>query len=357
MSTAAWNTARELRIKLKELSLNLEPEKGKHSKYYYYWLPKSVVNLRDLTILELSGLELGYSFSFPSLKSLSLKDVGLAYNVKNDVLSKSLLDCPSLEKLFLSSCYKFSSHHPLRLQSSSLKLMEIKSNVSLQVEAINLEYLVLDLVCFGEINISACKAIRNLSLINCEWGKTDQSSFEDLVSNLPHLENLTLDTKYYKSGLERLKISSQHLKSFKFSNGNYMIKDVTIKSTPKLTSFCYEGNMNCNISLESPNLLNGKIVIKDYPPNYDTNWFINMINFFLNLNCSWNIVTLHVFSDEALIMPDNCKRICHSPLLNWKHVRVITRTRYTVRKSDLRYVLMWISPSLKTLSINGEDIF
>ncbi|XP_030487741.2 probable FBD-associated F-box protein At1g32375 isoform X1 [Cannabis sativa] len=346
--------------KVKELSVDLNPGKGKNYGYYYYCLPRIVVNLRALTILELSGIELGYSFSFPCLKLLSLKDVRLADNVKNDVISKSLLDCLSLEKLFLTSCHSLSTHHPLQVKSSSLKFMKIRSDVSLQVEADNLESLVIYRASYGELNLSACKAIRKLVLYCCDFRMTDQLPVQDLITSLPLLEELTFDNSYCKWQFEHLTISNQHLKSFKLINVNCeskMIKVVTIKASPNLVSFGYEGYINCSISVESPNSLNGKFVFKDHHHNYDTNWFISMIDFFLSLNCSWNSLTLHLSSDKALIMPDNCKRICCSVLSNWKHLRVIMDRYSKKRQSNLRDVLMWISPSLETLFVNGEDIF
>uniref|UniRef100_A0A803QUT3 Uncharacterized protein n=1 Tax=Cannabis sativa TaxID=3483 RepID=A0A803QUT3_CANSA len=151
--------------------------------------------------------------------------------------------------------------------------MKITFDVSLQVEAINLESLELCWACLGKINLSSCKAIRNLSLSYCEWDTTTQSSFEDLISNLPLLEDLIFDNSYnYNSGLKHLRISNQHLKSIKLLNVNSendMIKLITIKSVPKLVSFCCEGNINCNISIESPNILNGKFVIRDIHHNYN----------------------------------------------------------------------------------------
>ncbi|KAM6542078.1 hypothetical protein CsatB_006525 [Cannabis sativa] len=197
---------------------------------------------------------------------------------------------------------------------------------------------------------------------------TDQSSFEELITSLPLLEDLTIDNSYHKSGLEHLTISNQHLKSLKLRKMNEesdMIKVVTIKSVPNLVSFCYKGNINCNISIESTNLLNGEFVISDHHHKYDTNWFMSMLSFFMNLNCSWNIVTLRL-SDKALVMPDNCKRLCRSPLAKWKHVRVITRSYIGIasrlvmgclaRKLSLKDVVMWILPSMETLSFNGKDI-
>ncbi|PON68669.1 F-box domain containing protein [Trema orientale] len=73
--------------------------------------------------------------------------------------------------------------------------------------------------------------------------------------------------------------------------------------------------------MESPNLLNGSFEINEWHENYDANWYINLMNFLLNLNCSWNIVSLHVLSEKALMLPENLRRICRSPFLNWKHLK------------------------------------
>ncbi|KAM6594850.1 hypothetical protein CsatA_002553 [Cannabis sativa] len=91
--------------------------------------------------------------------------------------------------------------------------------------------------------------------------------------------------------------------------------------------------------------------------NYDGDWFINMMNFLMNLNCSWNMVTLQVDTAEALIFPKNLKRMFGNlkivspfPLVNWDHLRVFTKCK-PEKESELRDVLLWIFPSLKTLSI------
>uniref|UniRef100_A0A803R4L4 Uncharacterized protein n=1 Tax=Cannabis sativa TaxID=3483 RepID=A0A803R4L4_CANSA len=158
--------------------------------------------------------------------------------------------------------------------------------------------------------------------------------------------------------LDHLKITSQYLKSFNFKYSD-MINVVTIESALDLDYFSYEGYINCRISIDSFNLLNGKIVIFEQQENYDTNWFTNMMKFLSNLNCSWNIVSLHVRKDKALILPENFKTICPSPLLNWKHLRVVIseyRKPY-MKVLDLKDSLMWMSSSLETLSINGKDVF
>ncbi|KAM6576186.1 hypothetical protein CsatB_028023 [Cannabis sativa] len=74
---------------------------------------------------------------------------------------------------------------------------------------------------------------------------------------------------------------------------------VAIESAPELEYVCYEGNINFCISLELSDSLNGKFVILE-ERNYDTNWFNGMRNFLKNLNCSWNMLTLHVHSCSHL---------------------------------------------------------
>lgn len=44
--------------KVKELSLNLKSGEGNSYRFYYYGLPQTVVNAKDLTILELNGVDL-----------------------------------------------------------------------------------------------------------------------------------------------------------------------------------------------------------------------------------------------------------------------------------------------------------
>uniref|UniRef100_A0A803QX41 F-box domain-containing protein n=1 Tax=Cannabis sativa TaxID=3483 RepID=A0A803QX41_CANSA len=319
---------------------------------YYYCLPKTVVfNASCLTVLELSMVELDsrYSFSFPSLKSLSLTLVRFA---DKDVVDGLLLGSPSLEKLWLISC-SLSNDHQLHISSLSLKFLKIRlANIVEQIEAVNLESLDLYCVSFSK-NLSVSKAIRNLSL-TCDW-RMEKSSIEYLISSLPLLENLTLSNCQYL-GLKQIKISSQSLKSFNLNNSYDVEMNVIIESAPKLASFCYVGNIKFSISMESPNLINGTFIIIERRENYNGDWFIDMINFLLNLNCSWNSVSLHVDSAKGLILPENLKRLSHSPLVNWEHLRVFTDYE-PENKSDLRDALMWISPSLKTLSIAKKGIF
>ncbi|XP_062091722.1 FBD-associated F-box protein At2g26860-like isoform X2 [Humulus lupulus] len=288
------------RVKELYLSLNFSFE---DDVTYYYWLPETVVNSRYLTTLELDGFDLdtAYSIRLPALKTLSLKDVVFE---ENNVVVKFLLGCPSLEKLVLSSSYYNFVGHPLRLQSLSLKFMKIKYDgldvVPLEVEAMKLETLVVKGLIFENTKLLACTAIRNLSL-SFDCTNQDTSLLEYVISKLPLLENLTLKNCYYLK-VEHIKISNQQLKILNLKNKYSYEKDYgmnfIIESAPKLVSVCYEGNTNFSITMEPSNLLKGKFVILKQHENYDANWFTKMMNLFLNLNCSWNVVTLHVPSDK-----------------------------------------------------------
>ncbi|XP_062084216.1 uncharacterized protein LOC133790562 [Humulus lupulus] len=231
----------------------------------------------------------------------------------------------------------------------------------LQLEATNLESLVVHRYIFEGTNLSACKAIRNLSL-TFDWSirKLEDPSLplEDVISNLPLLESLTLE-ECARVNLKQNKISNQQLKSLNLKN-MYADRDygmtVIVESAPKLASFSYEGNIKFGISMESFNSLDGKFVIHNLRENCDANEFISMMNFLLNLNCSWSIITLHVLSDKVLIVPENLKRMCPFSSLNWKHLRVKT-DRKPESESKLKESLMWISPTLETLCINEKELF
>ncbi|XP_060968529.1 putative F-box/FBD/LRR-repeat protein At3g49040 [Cannabis sativa] len=122
---------------------------------------------------------------------------------------------------FLSNRWKRMCSNLLQIRSSSLKFLEIRLVeihwILKQIEAINLESLELNGVCFGSLNLSVGKAITNLSL-SCDWRMKESSSLlEYFISNLPLLENLTLGNSGIGS-LKHIKLSNQHLKSFNVNN-------------------------------------------------------------------------------------------------------------------------------------------
>ncbi|KAM6576192.1 hypothetical protein CsatB_028029 [Cannabis sativa] len=355
--------------KIKEISLSI----GKSNRgYYYHCLPKVFLNnTKFLTNLELCGvmLDKSHSFNFPLLKTLSLENIKTSYTVKYEpnVVFKFLLGCPSLEKFRLCWYGLLQIDGMHRLRSLSLKNLELVYTYvkDLQIDAINLESLVLTSNSsifsnsFANINLSTCNKIKVLSMNDLSITHVGVMALNSLISNNPLLENLTLSIMnvpcYYDEC--HLKISSQHLKSFYFKNCYSREAKVTIESAPELEYFCYEGTIDTIISIESSNLLSGKMAIYEDCRDYDAEWYIDMLNFLSNFNCSWNTLSLHVKEFKALIWPEKFKRVCYSPLLNLKHLRVITKDSNPERMSDLKNSLMWISPSLETLSINKMQIF
>uniref|UniRef100_A0A803NUI1 F-box domain-containing protein n=1 Tax=Cannabis sativa TaxID=3483 RepID=A0A803NUI1_CANSA len=220
-----------------------------------YWLTETVFNAKYLTVLELERLDLNaaYSISLPALKTLSLKFCFF----HGDGLSKILIGCPSLEKLQILTCVSIKSIDKLRLESSTLKFLKIENFfnasfdiVPVQVEATNLESL--DIRGFFNIQnsySSVCKAIRNLTLTFYDDDCIeDTSSLNYIISNLPVLENLTLNDCYRLKLKHRLliKISNQQLKSFNLKNEGSKYESynhgmsIIIESAPKLESFYYE---------------------------------------------------------------------------------------------------------------------
>ncbi|XP_060967877.1 putative F-box/FBD/LRR-repeat protein At1g78760 [Cannabis sativa] len=354
------------RVKHVSLCLNAgEPDEYGEN---YFRLPNSLVlHAKFLTSLELNGVELDRYcvFTFPSLKSLTMINVHIANRF---VIDKLMLGTPSLEKLLLNCYYNTFHPHQLHIRSLSLKLLEIKlvkiqsvaERMIKQIEIKNLESLKLERVSFDKLKFSSCKTIKNLSL-TCYWDMEESPTLERFVSNLPLLEKLTL-SNWSEGRLKRIKISNQKLESLNVNNPYDDEMNVVIESAPKLASFCYNGNLNFSISMVSSNLLNGTFGIVERRKHYDIDWFINMINFLINLNCSWNVVTIHVDKPEALIFPNKLKNVIghmksvsRTPLVKLEHLRVLTECK-PERESDLRDTLLCISPYLKTLSIaKGES--
>ncbi|PON70275.1 F-box domain containing protein [Parasponia andersonii] len=173
--------------------LDLSMKRDYFVKVVYYSLPEAILNARSLTVVKLDHLMIGgiSSVNLPSLISLSLTAVGLC----DGALHKLLLGCPALVKLLLSKCTGLLNP---QISSSTLKFLEIeadKTYETLKVETINLQSLICGGYCEDTMNLSACKAIRSLSLFDV---MLDDKSLEDLIFGFPLLESLTL-TRCFKA--------------------------------------------------------------------------------------------------------------------------------------------------------------
>ncbi|PON68679.1 LRR domain containing protein [Trema orientale] len=220
-----------VRGNVEELDLCIRPED--FDNFVYYCLPESVLNARSLTVLKLDNLTFdgSCSVSLPSLISLTLTDLEL----HDEALHNLLLGCPALENFLLREC---SGMHNPRISSSTLKFVGIlgeETSEMIEIETRNLQSFIYDGNC-ENVNLSACKAIRNLSLLHC---LLDKQKLEDIICGLPLLESFTISL-YSKS--KHFRICGQHLKSIRMEKiYNQEEVEVTIEA-PNLVSLCYKGS-------------------------------------------------------------------------------------------------------------------
>ncbi|GMN31406.1 hypothetical protein TIFTF001_049680, partial [Ficus carica] len=242
LSFAIWRN-------IEEFDLRAKP-KFKDKLYCgYCCLPEAVLNARPLVVLKLDSLKLNGSCSvtLPSLKSLSLTAVKL----DDHMLKSLLLGCPSVEKFNLKECIGLLN--PI-ISSLSIKFMEIATDCkTVRVEATNVESLVYSGFC-ADVNLSACKAIKSLSLLT---NRLNDQSLEDIIFELPLLETLNLSRCYE---LRYIKICGHHLKSVSLEKA-YNEAAVLSVETPNLVSFSYKGDTRFILRMKSTNLPNGNFII------------------------------------------------------------------------------------------------
>ncbi|PON87967.1 LRR domain containing protein [Trema orientale] len=182
---------------VKELDLRVNPTRSR------YCLPSAILCIRTLTLLKLNGLQL---ICFPKV-SLSFLNVLYLVNIEmNDqALNNLLLGCPYLEQLHVNSCYGLLKPQVLSLSLKSLEYFA-RGNETINVEATNLHSLLYSGNGKCNINLIGCAAIRNLSF---SYACLTSPGFEDLISRLPLLESLNLNSCYGSN----IKIMNQQLKT------------------------------------------------------------------------------------------------------------------------------------------------
>ncbi|PON54597.1 F-box domain containing protein [Trema orientale] len=198
-----WSTLTIWR-NIKELDIFTEPQ---DFFVVYYCLPEAVLNARSLTVLKLDYLTFdgSCSISLPSLISLSLMYVKL----NDEALQNLLLGCPALEKFVLTKGYGLLDP---KISSLTLKFLEIieddhKPFKTLEFETINLQSLIYNGDRENIINLSACKAIRSLSLSDIMLRE-----LENLICGFSLLESLTL---YHCFDVKHIRICGQDLKTIR----------------------------------------------------------------------------------------------------------------------------------------------
>ncbi|XP_062160965.1 uncharacterized protein LOC133868159 [Alnus glutinosa] len=204
-----WNYAIQCNVKELNLEVWIHQKRYELPKKYYELLERALV-AKSITVLKLSLCKLKSFYSDINLPSLKKLDLGTI--VENQVV-QTLFDggCRNLEEMRFEHCYGLKS-----LQVSilpKLKAIELVENPQLEnveIEASNLESLLLNLMRPCQINLGRCGNLNKLLLNSCSI--TDKW-LQDFLSKHPLVEYLDLR---YCSVLKRINISSHRMKSLAF---------------------------------------------------------------------------------------------------------------------------------------------
>ncbi|XP_024928657.1 FBD-associated F-box protein At1g66320 [Ziziphus jujuba] len=297
-----------------------------------YCLTENILNSRSLTVLKLENMILVALFpvELPSLKAAFFNNVSI---LDDKTLANLLLGCSSIEKLLLSHC-RFTKG--IVFSNSNIKSLEIYQCNGLragriQVEAVNLESFVYKgslMSIYSEahkyrdqgIDISACGRLRNLCVSNTVL---DDQWLISLFSKHVELERLKLDNC---SGLKHINIKSEKLKVFilcGYGKETNKVESTTINA-PNLVSFMFEGYRTIsNFSMKAPNLIEPRIKLVRNSTFYDTDWYVNLIKFLQYFDGSNSRLSLEVMAEEALLIPEILKEVCHQPLPTLKLLKRI----------------------------------
>ncbi|PON72025.1 hypothetical protein PanWU01x14_068670 [Parasponia andersonii] len=105
-----------------------------------------------------------------------------------------------------------------------------------------------------------------------------------------------------------------------------------------------------NLSMKVPNLLKANVILISSATTYnDLSWYIDLLNFLSNFDCSPNLC-LSALSKQALIFPNVLKKACRAPLPTLNLLKVKTRG-LLLGNCHLMKSLLWATPSVETLSI------
>ncbi|KAK9285741.1 hypothetical protein L1049_024940 [Liquidambar formosana] len=255
---------------VEELDLDI-----KNKDHLFYKLPQAVFSSKSITSLKLKGFRLeprDLILSCPLIQDLSLRCCdGLKYFTASSARLRTIkLDnCYGLRRIEIEALYLQSflygdaeteflqNAKNIKVSGTKLETLELdhcKGLQKIEITALNLQsflYKGHSRPC--EINIAACKLLKDLRLVNANI--TD-SWFEDHVSPLL-LENLKLDGC---RKLERIKISNKQLKSFHLLACN-KLKEAEIDA-PNLQSFQYNGGSRpCQINVDSCKLLKDLMLV------------------------------------------------------------------------------------------------
>ncbi|GMY34621.1 F-box/FBD/LRR-repeat protein At3g52680-like isoform X1 [Fagus crenata] len=231
------------------------------------------------------------------------------------------------------------------LDLPKLRAIEVKDNRHLErveLESSNLYNVVIEQTATPcEINLVHCKNIKELNLrahITDKW-------LHDHLSELPLIEILSL---VVCSKLERIKISSHHLKSLELLACANLV-EVKIDA-PNLCRLWYYYKTIISFSM------NGLALSEAIYHSMSgiVPWNVERIEFLSKLSNS-KVLKLMFPSNERGIIPKELRETVSSPSYNVKHLHLyqpssaLSYTRHEI--NELMDSLLWISPLLDILTI------
>jgi hypothetical protein len=208
-----------IKSNVKELNLGLKSYVySSEEKPDEYQVPESILRAKSIILLNLFGGNLKSKSSYNDINLSSLRKLVLSRVDMDDQIFPSLIyGCPVLEEIKIKRCYGLKNIHlPACLPKlMSIKLLKYDEELeSFEMEVPNLKKLVID-----------------SPIVTDKW-------LHSVLSKHPLIESLELR---YFCMLERIKISSDHMKSLTIDHCNHLVEVNII--TPNLHTLNYCGDV------------------------------------------------------------------------------------------------------------------
>ncbi|GMY20403.1 putative F-box protein At1g49610 [Fagus crenata] len=280
----------------------------------------------------------GCDMNFPALKTLSLCKV----HADDQIIQKIVAGSPVIEDMSFTSCHGLKSIKFEGLtKAMSIELTYNGDLERVELEAPNLYSLYINQKKQCEINLVSCSNLKMLALsapsITDKW-------LHDHLSQLPLIEYLDIHGCHK---LERLKISSNSLKTFYMM---YSKKDELVEidiDTPNLRNFAYCGHTVKPFS--STNMALSKAIYQMVQPIAP--WNVEKIEFLAKLNNS-KLLTLVTQLAKDMVIPQQLRETLPSPSYNVKQLKLQTGNLVIgLDIVELMDSLLWIAPLPEILLI------
>ncbi|GLT55012.1 hypothetical protein SLA2020_281660 [Shorea laevis] len=322
---------------VKELNLDLWIDQ----KWYElpkkkYELPERVLVAKSITELNLYGCKLKSFYSDINLSSLK-KLVFSVVIVDNKIVQTLIDGCRDVEEMTFDCCSELKSIQVSGLPK--LKAIELLQNhelESVEMEASNLESLVLKLGRPCQINLGPCENLKKLVLYSCSI--TDKW-LHDVISKHPLIDCLDLRNC---NMLKMIKISSHRMKSLTIISCSRLVEVDIV--TPILHRLEYDGGV---ISFSSNTSSLSEVTLRFTDEDASD---VEKIEFLANLSHP-KLLNWTTFNAESVIVAKELRENLPSPLYNVKQLKLKASSLPTRQIHELVDALLWICPLLESLFI------